>query len=428
MKKYCLVVLGLSMFIKMSYAVNSWTTQYSSGYARDISFPDSLHGWAIELKMSGFEGGKVYNNILFTTDGGKIWNVKPTSTTSEPEHYMTKICFADSLVGLLGGWWRSFDTGSPYPGENWALVSTGNAFGTYNLKEGDASSHYQHGGIESIETATGKLFWSCVESGITGSNVYLNGRCIDWWTTIIGAICFIDTSYGWVCCNYKLFKTTKGIDSLSPLYSFSMNDIDFVDSLHGWAVGDTGTILYTDNGGTDSVWDTLTSGVTNNLKCVKFVDSLNGWAGGTGVILRTRDGGQTWVTEYSDTVSKICALDTIYAWALRGNGNILKYNPVIGEEEERLSVVSGQLSVKIIKDKIYLSVPNNEYTNMEHPALAVTLITIYDLCGREKEVVYNGTLSKGNYTFTPNIRTNGIYFVRLKTNNFTETKKITIIK
>ncbi|MFA5033016.1 MAG: YCF48-related protein [bacterium] len=430
MRKYCLIILGLLMFTKMSYAVNSWMPQYTSEYVEDISFPDSLQGWAIELKMSGPIGGKVFNNILFTNDGGKIWNVKTTAITSEPEHYMNSICFANSSVGLLGGWWRTFDTGSPYPGSSWALVSTGNAFGTYGLTQGNAGSHYNNGGVGTIETAAGELFWSCGESGLSGISVYLNGKYMGWQR--IGPICFVDASYGWVCCDYKLFKTTTGVDGLSPLYNFSMNDIDFVDTLHGWAVGSSGTILYTDNGGVDSVWDTLSSGVTNNLTCVKFVDSLNGWVGGEGIILRTRDGGKNWVTEYSGTVSKICAVDTIYAWALSG-GNILKYNPVIGiEESKELKVQSTEL--RVIKNKISLSVPNNYYPNI--------LLTIYDLSGRPKETVYNGTLSKGDYTFTPNIHKSGIYFVRLtavchsdtersegeESNIITITKKLILVK
>ncbi|MDD2889850.1 MAG: T9SS type A sorting domain-containing protein [bacterium] len=86
--------------------------------------------------------------------------------------------------------------------------------------------------------------------------------------------------------------------------------------------------------------------------------------------------------------------------------------------------------LKIIKNKICLSVPNssspnNYYTNT---LLTNVQLTIYDLCGRPKEVVYSGTLTKGNYTFTPNITKSGVYFVRLTAGNYKETKKITIIR
>ena len=105
--------------------------------------------------------------------------------------------------------------------------------------------------------------------------------------------------------------------------------------------------------------------------------------------------------------------------------------------EEKWSEATSRLggdqisNMEIRKNKICLFASNS--INAE--------LTIYDLCGRIKEVVYTGTLSKGDYTFTPNIKTNGIYFVRLSTichsesaagveesNIFTETKKLTIIK
>ncbi|MDD5530703.1 MAG: T9SS type A sorting domain-containing protein [bacterium] len=86
------------------------------------------------------------------------------------------------------------------------------------------------------------------------------------------------------------------------------------------------------------------------------------------------------------------------------------------QQQQQSSVVGGQLSV--IKDKIYLSVPNRIEAN----------IKIYDLCGRLKSTVYQGILNKGNYTFAPNIRNNGIYFATLSTDVYKETKKLILIK
>jgi hypothetical protein len=93
--------------------------------------------------------------------------------------------------------------------------------------------------------------------------------------------------------------------------------------------------------------------------------------------------------------------------------------PVVGIEEQQLPVVPPQADqLSVIKDNICLSVSRMMDADVK----------IYDLCGREKEVVYSGTLSKGDYTFTPNIHKNGVYFVRLTAGTFKETKKLTIIK
>ncbi|MGA2256876.1 MAG: hypothetical protein ABSG53_19670, partial [Thermoguttaceae bacterium] len=82
-------------------------------------------------------------------------------------------------------------------------------------------------------------------------------------------------------------------------------DVWFVDPQHGWAVGDHGVILYTDDGGQH--WSPQISGVTCTLSSVCFVDARNGWAAGgmaypylhdsSGVVLCTRDGGMNWQRE-----------------------------------------------------------------------------------------------------------------------------------
>jgi len=67
----------------------------------------------------------------------------------------------------------------------------------------------------------------------------------------------------------------------------------FVDSLKGWACGDSGVILHTSNGGID--WIKQNSGVNVALEDVFFLNSLNGWiCGDSGTILNTTDAGFTW--------------------------------------------------------------------------------------------------------------------------------------
>ncbi|MDD5528637.1 MAG: family 16 glycosylhydrolase [bacterium] len=104
--------------------------------------------------------------------------------------------------------------------------------------------------------------------------------------------------------------------------------------------------------------------------------------------------------------------DTMFVDYVRVYQNIAVEEPSIADF--RLGIVD----LQIIKGKIYLSAPKS--INME--------LKIYDLCGREKEVVCQGTLTKGNYTFTPNIKKSGVYFVRLTAGNSKETKKLILVK
>jgi len=81
-----------------------------------------------------------------------------------------------------------------------------------------------------------------------------------------------------------------------------LNDIAFVTPETGFAVGDHGLILRTTNGGRN--WQPVYSGVTDRLESVHFIDPNIGWAAGgsslpythrsQGVVLTTRDGGLSW--------------------------------------------------------------------------------------------------------------------------------------
>lgn len=76
----------------------------------------------------------------------------------------------------------------------------------------------------------------------------------------------------------------------------------------GYAVGDSGRIVKSVNGGT--AWSLLNSGTTEELRSVVFPDTINastdtGYAVGTGGwIIRTVDGGATWVRQASGVTTR----------------------------------------------------------------------------------------------------------------------------
>ncbi|HWB12417.1 MAG TPA: YCF48-related protein [Pirellulales bacterium] len=82
-------------------------------------------------------------------------------------------------------------------------------------------------------------------------------------------------------------------------------DVSFVDTQHGWAVGDRGVIWVTADGG--KRWRLQPAGVNCRLSSVQFLDAENGWAAGgmfhpythtsRGILLRTRDGGRSWAQD-----------------------------------------------------------------------------------------------------------------------------------
>jgi photosystem II stability/assembly factor-like uncharacterized protein len=68
-----------------------------------------------------------------------------------------------------------------------------------------------------------------------------------------------------------------------------LHSVTFVDSAHGWTVGEHGTILVTGNSGAG--WTPQVSGVHDALYSVAFTDAEHGWAvGQAGTILVYRAG------------------------------------------------------------------------------------------------------------------------------------------
>ena len=57
-----------------------------------------------------------------------------------------------------------------------------------------------------------------------------------------------------------------------------LNDIQFVDDMNGWAVGDNGTIVATKNGG--ETWALQASGTDQKLRSVFFLNQDTGWISG----------------------------------------------------------------------------------------------------------------------------------------------------
>ena len=114
-----------------------------------------------------------------------------------------------------------------------------------------------------------------------------------------------------------------------------LNDVCFVDSLYGWAVGDSGTIIATTDGG--KTWTRHRNPIdTLRFLKVKFVNQLVGFVGGNGIIkdpyawiynpvlLKTIDGGENWTDidlglERDHLFENMEFLDSDTGWVVSNN-------------------------------------------------------------------------------------------------------------
>jgi photosystem II stability/assembly factor-like uncharacterized protein len=113
----------------------------------------------------------------------------------------------------------------------------------------------------------------------------------------------------------------------------NLQKLTFTDSLNGWAVGDSGTIIHTSDAG--KTWNNQNSGVSLNLQSLSFPNKNFGWTlawttsppYGT-VILNTSDGGNSWKNELFNGqevfLNSIYFIDSLHGW-IGGNYNGILY-------------------------------------------------------------------------------------------------------
>ncbi len=109
----------------------------------------------------------------------------------------------------------------------------------------------------------------------------------------------------------------------------TLNSVYFTDANTGYAVGTSGTILKTMNGGLN--WNLQTTGTTDALFSVFFINTNIGYAVGGGAtnstILKTINGGINWTAQISPTtkwLKSVYFVDLNNGYAVGYNGTIIK--------------------------------------------------------------------------------------------------------
>lgn len=102
--------------------------------------------------------------------------------------------------------------------------------------------------------------------------------------------------------------------------------IQFIDKKHGWVVGDQGLILRTEDGGLS--WVKQERITATSLFSLYFADLKEGWlVGKRGLILHTENGGEGWENQKSGTEKDLMAvkfLNTKRGFAVGAFGTILQ--------------------------------------------------------------------------------------------------------
>lgn len=249
------------------------------------------------------------------------------------------------------------------------------------------------------------------------------------------SINFIDGNIGWaVGDSGTILNTQDGGMTWLPQTSgveARLTSIHFIDENAGWVVGREGVILHTANGGTD--WNVQASGTNRNLLSVNFNDSNTGWVVGSyGTILKTTDGGVTWYPQLSGTnfsLYSVQFVDSNIGWIVGRHGTILK--TVNGGLSFIEPNSHSPLHAENLLSQNYPN-PFDRTTSISYSVPESSLVTlkVYDLYGREVETIVDEYQKEDDYTvdFDSGALQKGIYIYHISLGNYSETKKMLIIR
>lgn len=336
---------------------------------------DALRGVALRGTLGLAVG--IAGRVVRSTDGGLSWVQEPRPTTRDL--YSVAISDVSAIItGHEGTILVSTDNGL-----TWAIRTAGTAsilFGVSSFHTTAVGAGGQGAIIMSVDGGGG---WGLILEG--NQLTFFYGASFPSATTgwvvgtssTIGSIVIKSTNAGFVW-------TAQTAPTTDQLFGVSFAVLDT-----GTAVGGTGTIIHTSNGGNN--WVSQTSGTTQILNGVSFANSNLGIAvGNAGTILRTSNGGLGAVRKISNEVPVHYSLQQNFP---------NPFNP----------------ATKI---------------RYEMPKSGSVKLVVFDMLGKEITTLVNEKLEAGTYetTFDASQYPSGVYFYRLTTDGFNETKKMIVLK
>jgi photosystem II stability/assembly factor-like uncharacterized protein len=260
--------------------------------------------------------------LLKTVDGGVHW-IPLNVEGFLPDTFSLKSLFFRNattgwLVGQGGTILKTTDGGVTWslPATQMPYVSFLNSvsFPTADIGYVAGGSHIDRSGWIDKSEDSGFLWLAGEEVG----------------TQCLNSLFFIDATHGFMVGDSgTIIKTDDGAVTLNYILSGTvknLNSVSFTDLNNGIVTGDGGLILRTTNGGSD--WTVIPSGSPDDLLSVYFHDAQSGFiCGEQGTILNTSDGGNTWTNLWSGTTERlhsICFPESETGYAVGDSGIILK--------------------------------------------------------------------------------------------------------
>jgi photosystem II stability/assembly factor-like uncharacterized protein len=375
--------------LKTTNSGNNWVFQ-NSGVSVDIIstyFINERLGWALGWEVFPDSTSFLGTRILKTTNGGTNWI---SYMYSDSNYFMKTIYFLDSAKGFMGGAPISI-VYTTDAGISWRHADTDTTlilgFPIEKIKFINPLIGYAAGGFRDLAGT----MWRTTNGGL------------NWLATIVGP------------------------EPLNDLYIFNTSKV--IAAGGDFEYGSS-TVVTRDQG-VNWFYDTLgTFGVANSID---FRTASEGWIslGIAQKFVYTLYTGNTWTSVYTPDSVQIYGIDfsdSLHGWAVGYSGAILQYN------YGALGVNNFSEITKPDDFSLEQNYPNpfNPLTilNYELRVTNYVKLKIYDVLGNEVISLIDSKQNAGKYsiTFDGTNFPSGVYFYELKSGNYSQVKKMLLLK
>jgi photosystem II stability/assembly factor-like uncharacterized protein len=430
----------------------------NQGELYSIKFSNENNGWAVGkngLIIKTTDGGDSWENMrkgsierlwsLSIINENYAWVVGENSTIINTLNSGSEwnYQFIDSTVNLHSIYFTDENTGWTV-GENGFIYHTSDGGTNWIEQISQTSSD-----LNSVYFVNDQLGWIAGDNGLVlntsdGGTSWLTKQ-VGWPSENMLCINFINDQIGWVSGTITtiwyyatLYKTTNGGQDWTSINGIHNNinhiiDIFFYGDNYGWMISSTAyqnnNFARTTDGGSTWVYEVL----NYQMSEIFFLNENVGWIVGQGVF-KTTDGGISWnlLTSFCElpfTLSDVHFISEDVGWVVGRSGSIFKTtNGGITFIEDRGEEVIPS-AYKLDQNhpnpfnpltKIRFSIPKKSFVD----------IKIYNITGELITILVNEEKPAGSYTVSWDASTypSGVYFYKMETRDYVETKKMLLIK
>jgi photosystem II stability/assembly factor-like uncharacterized protein len=431
MKKYIFLLLLITSY---SHAQSGWFSldSVTNYHLNCIYFINENTGYITSELLTyplTYRG-----QLLKTTNGGNHWNV-----VTNMNFGLVSITFTDYNKGFCIG-----ISPSPGSGSRFMTTNAGNTWNGTSVNPGPNAVMFinQTTGFITgysgliLRTTNGGENWNTISSGV---NYYLGDACFT--DSLNGFIFGIKSDFSSI-----ILKTTNsGLNWYTNLIYQNkfFHSIFFVNSGTGFIAGGgrenfaSGIILKTTNKGNN--WIIMKDSINRDLKSIFMINADTGFVVGDrqgyglgNMVMKTKDGGNNWVTQYVPTdysLNTVYFINSTTGFISGFAGTILK--TTTSGEVLGLQPISNVVPHVFVLSQNYPN-PFNPQTKIEFsvPKTSFTKLIVFDLLGREVTTLVNEELKPGTYEadWDGSNFSSGVYFYKLVAGDFTETKKMVLMK